>query len=469
MTMLSDEKNLRSIFLRALPYMMLAEMVQSLQDVIIQFFLARTVGVDGTAAYGIAYPLLALMIGLSSFLVVGVLAVFSRDMGAGDQDGAALHLSAGITWAFFVMGAFSALCILFRGRLTTLLGATGDESYLAGMSMDALTLGTLSGPGFCALSILLTVQFFSADRRRAILFAIQSILLEVAFTAAFSLTMRSVAGVLTGYTLSVYIALVNILLQVMLRKDKDGKRLSWTRLHPVPAFRHVSLIIRTGLPEMTAWCLYVASAAIRNLFILRLGDTDALAAVTLSEGINQIGELIVSAQFNVIVSMLGAAWAAGDRKRYDKTVRVVWKSSLGIGLSYSLLQAALAYPMIRLFMEESDAGSVVHMSLVILLFYSLGYVFYTANLVFTGTYESIGRLSYAHLDYLLEYFALYLGFMLLLGRFFGITGVWAAFPATEAATCLVNLCLAWKTRGHIPRRLEDLGFRRECAAKESYE
>ena len=466
MIVLPDEKSLRPIFLKAIPYMMLAEMAQSLQDVIIQFFLARTAGVDGTAAYGIVYPLLALMIGLSSFLVVGVLTVFSRDMGAGEQDGAALHLSAGITWAFFIMGAFSALCILFRSELTALLGATGDESYLAGMSMDALTLGTLSGPGFCALSILLTVQFFAADKRRAILLAIQSILLEVAFTAAFSMMLRSVAGVLTGYTLSVYIALANVLLQVMLHKGKDGRREAWARLHPVPAFRHVSLIIRTGLPEMTAWGLYVAFAAIRNLYILRLGETNALAAITLSEGINQIGELIVSAQFNIIVSMLGAAWAAGDRKGYDKTVRVVWKCSLGIGLAYSVLQAALAYPMIRLFMEESDAGSVVHMSLVILLFYSLGYVFYTANLVFTGTYESIGRLSYAHLDYLLEYFALYLGFMLLLGTVFGITGVWAAFPATEAATCLVNFCLAWKTCGHFPRRLEDLGFGRKCVVKE---
>jgi Na+-driven multidrug efflux pump len=466
MIVLPDEKSLRSTFLKAIPYMMLAEMVQSLQDVIIQFFLARTVGVAGTAAYGIVYPLLALMIGLSSFLVVGVLTVFSRDMGAGEQDGAALHLSAGITWAFFIMGAFSALCILFRSELTALLGATGDESYLAVMSMDALTLGTLSGPGFCALSILLTVQFFAADNRRAILLAIQSILLEVAFTAAFSLLLCSVAGVLTGYTLSVYIALANVLLQVMLHKGKDGRREPWARLHPVPAFRHVSLIIRTGLPEMTAWGLYVAFAAIRNLYILRLSETDALAAVTLSEGINQIGELIVSAQFNIIVSMLGAAWAAGDRKWYDKTVRVVWKTSLSIGLSYSVLQAALAYPMIRLFMEESNAGSVVHMSLVILLFYSLGYVFYTANLVFTGTYESIGRLSYAHLDYLLEYFALYLGFMLLLGTVFGITGVWAAFPATEAATCLVNFCLAWKNCGHFPRRLEDLGFGRRYVVKE---
>ncbi len=462
----SDEKSLRSAFCRALPYMMLAELVQSLQDVMIQFFMARTVGVDGTAAYGIVYPLLALMIGLSSFLVVGVLAVFSRDMGAGDQDSAALRLSAGITWAFFIMGAFSALCILFRSGLTALLGAAGDESYLAAMSMDALTLGTLSGPGFCALSILLSVQFFSVDRRRAILMAIQSILLEAVFTAVFSLTLRSVAGVLTGYTISVYIALVNVLLQVMFHKGKDGKREPWARLRPVPAFRHVSLIIRTGLPEMTAWGLFVAFAAIRNLFILRLSEADALAAITLSEGINQFGELIVSALFNVVVSMLGAAWAAGERKRYDKTVRVVWKCSLCIGLVYSVLQAALAYPMIRLFMEESDTRSVVHMTLVILLFYSLGYVFYTANTVFTGTYESVGRLTFAHLDYLLEYFVLYLGFTFLLGAVFGITGVWAAFPATEAVTCLVNLCLAWKTRGHFPGRLEDLGFGGEHAVKE---
>ena len=455
------EKSLRSTFLKAIPYMMLAEVVQSLQDVIIQLFLARTEGVDGTAAYGIVYPLLALMIGLSSFLVVGVLAVCSRDMGARDTESAALHLSAGLTWAFLIMGVFSGLCILFRDQLVALLGATGTESYLAARSMDALTLGTLSGPGYCALCILLTLQYFSKNRRRSVLLAVQSVLLELAATAAFSLTLRTTAGVLLGYTLGVYIALANMLLQVRFHRDRDGQKEPWAMLRPVFAFRHVSLTLRTGLPEMTAWGMYVAFAAVRNLFVLRLGAADALAAITLSEGINQFGELLVSAMFDSAVSVLGAAWAAGDRERYEMTVRAVWKYSLRIALVYAALQAVLAYPMIRLFMEPGEADSVIRMTLEILLLYSLGYVLYTGNTVFAGTYESVGRLFFAHLNYVMEYFVLYLGVMFLMGTAFGILGVWAAFPVTEALICLMNLCLAWKTCGRFPKRPEDLGFWRE--------
>lgn len=65
---------------------------------------------------------------------------------------------------------------------------------------------------------------------------------------------------------------------------------------------------------------------------------------------------------------------------------------------------------------------------------------------------------FAHLNYLLEFFVVALGVTFLLGTAFGIIGVWAAFPVTEALTCLVNLCLARKNCGHFPRKPEDLGF-----------
>lgn len=247
----------------------------------------------------------------------------------------------------------------------------------------------------------------------------------------------------------------------MLHKGRNGQRESWARLRPVLAFRHVSLSLKTGLPEITAWGLYVAFASIRNLFVLHLGAANALAAITLAEGLNQFGELLAGAVFTSVVSLLGAAWASGDRKQYDETVRVVWKYSLRIGVAFAVLQAVLAYPMIRLFMEPGEAGSVIRMTLEIMLFFCLGFFFYICNMVFAGTYESVGRLSFAHLNYALEYFVLYVSSMLLLGTVFGIAGVWAAFPATEALTCLVNLCLAWKTCGHFPGQPEDLGFWRD--------
>lgn len=53
-------------FIRAILYMALAEVALTLQDILIQFFISKHLGVDGLTAFGLVYPMFVLMMSICS-------------------------------------------------------------------------------------------------------------------------------------------------------------------------------------------------------------------------------------------------------------------------------------------------------------------------------------------------------------------------------------------------------------------
>ena len=47
--------------------------------------------------------------------------------------------------------------------------------------------------------------------------------------------------------------------------------------------------------------------------------------------------------------------------------------------------------------------------------------------------------------------------MVVLGKCFGINGVWISNPLSEAIVLLFNAMIAWRSCGHFPRRASDYG------------
>ena len=241
-----------TIFSKAILYMIMAEAIQNLQDILIQFFISQKLGADGLTAYGLAYPLLSLMIGVSSFVVVGVHTVCSRDVGAGDAKRARAHLSAGLTWGFLLMSMLMLACNLFRRPLIMALGGSEVPAQLAEMGMDALGLGTCSGPGFCVICLMLTFLYFDRDRKRSIALSLVSIgtqCVSVALLSGFFPTMK---GIILGYILGTYISMAIIFIH--LRFSKGDTDTPFSHLRPSFDLSQAGISFQTGLPEASVFC-----------------------------------------------------------------------------------------------------------------------------------------------------------------------------------------------------------------------
>ena len=212
----------------------------------------------------------------------------------------------------------------------------------------------------------------------------------------------------------------------------------------------------TGLPQLSAGAVYAVLVIVRNLFILSISTREAVGVASVSEGISEVGEVLAGSVSSAVLAIVGAGYGSGSLKKYKESVGMVFRQSAAVALVSGLFQAALMLPMFHI-MLHGEGDSVRQMAVIALISSSVSLVFYLLNTVFICTYEATGRLQLAHVNYLLDYCLLPIGLMVVLGKCFGINGVWISNPLCEAIVLRFNVMIAWRTCGHFPRRASDYG------------
>ena len=325
-----QEKPIRKIFYKALRFMLIADIVQSLQEVLLDYFISRHLGSDGLAAFGISYPLITVIMALMAWVVAGVQAVCARDISINDQRSARIHLCSGLTWGFLIMSAFALICWTFHYPLITVLGAADEYAYLRKASTQALLTGSLAGPFFCILMILLTNLIFNQKRKNALILGIISIAVQIITTTVVSDSFPTMAGIWSGYLLGLIIS--DFIILLYLRISTKNTESMFYDIRPITGFESVKDSLKTGFPELLCWIYSVLTFALRNNLVLRIGSKDALAAVTLRDGV-EYGELLQTVVFYAVLVTIGTAYGSRDTEKYHAYVSTVAKSILRIAIS----------------------------------------------------------------------------------------------------------------------------------------
>jgi Na+-driven multidrug efflux pump len=457
MTSTYQEKPIKKTFYKAIRFMLVADIVQSLQEMMLDYFISKHLGSDGLAAFGIAYPLITVIIALIACPVAGVQAICAKDVSKKDYESARVHLCSGLTWGFLIMSVFTLICWFFHNPFITALGAEGEYAYLREASTQALLVSTVCGPFLCVLIILLTNLIFNENRKNSAFLGIFSIALQIIITGVTSSIIPTMAGIWGGYALSLAISDFLILLYLRIsHKDPDSM---FYHIRPMFKFSGVQESLKTGLPEMLCWAYFIPATALRNSLVIHIGNKDALAAVTLSDGA-ELCEFVMTALFYAVLVTIGSAYGSQDREKYHAYISTVAKSIVKFAVAGGIVLTLTAWPLLNFFYDKNESQIVFDITLKLMFIYSFYFVFYLINNMFSALYETIGLLKYAHINYLLE--AMFYAFlMVVLGYSIGIDGIWIAQPIAEILLLLFNLKLVWNSCGHFPRSFADLGFDKE--------
>ena len=441
MTSTNQEKSIKKTFYKAIRFMLLADIVQSLQEMMLDYFISQHLGSDGLAAFGIAYPLITVIMALIACPVAGVQAICARDVSKKDIEKARVHLCTGLTWCFFIMLSFTLICWIFHYPLITALGAEGEYAHLRDASTQALLVSTLCGPFLGVLIILLTNLIFNENRKISVFLGLFSIAVQIIITSVISSIVPTMAGIWGGYALS--LAISDLLFFLYLRISHKTPDSMFYHLRPMFNFGDVKDSLKTGLPEMLCWAYYILSAALRNGLVIRIGNKAALAAVTLSDGA-EFGELVMTAVFYAVLVTIGEAYGSHDKEKYHSYISAVAKSVLKIAIIGGIIFMLTAWPILNIFIEEGESQEVFNIALKILIIYGFNFIFYIITSMFSSFYETIGLLKYAHLNYLLEV-VFYAVLMVALGFSIGVDGIWYAQPIAEILLLGFNI---WLVKQH---------------------
>ena len=404
------------------------------------FFIAQGCGKDGIAALNLAIPLYSLMQGTGLMLGIGgatryTLATSRLKKGSVSRQQAAepdriFTVSAILT--LFASLLFLAAGLLFSDKLALLMGA--DEQVFS-MTRDYLRILLLFAPAFFLNNLLLAFVRNDGRPRLAMLAMIAGSLFNVLFDyiLIFPLNLGIFGAALaTGVSPLVSLAI----LSHHLIRPKRGFHLRFGK----PAPRLARSILALGFPSFVAEFSSSIVMIVFNRILLGLKGNTGIAAYGIIANLSLVAIAIQTGLSQGAQPLFSRAHGEKDEVGMKRYTRYAFVTSML--LSLAVLAAILLFsdPITALFNREKDNALQTLASSGMKLYF-LGLPFAGLNILLSTRFASAESALPAQILSLLRGLVLIIPIAFLLAHIAGLFGVWLAFPATEAATSLVGLCL----------------------------
>ena len=394
------------------------------------FFVSRGTGATGLAALNIAIPAYNLLNGLGLMTGVGGATQFSICRAQKDSQGAdraftnAVFLGLGIGALFLLLGVFGA------APLSYLLGADAETFPLT--SVYLRTLLSFS-PFFVINNVLLTFVRNDGDPGRAmrgmVIGSLSNIVFDYLFIFPLGMGMFG-AALATGIS-----PIISILLQIgHLRKASRGFHLLRIRpqIHALPP------LCAPGLSSLIGEASSGVVLLLFNLTMLRLTGNTGVAAYSIIANLALVAIAIFQGLSTGMQPLVSHSSGAGDRAALRRLFRYGVVTALSIATLLYVLVCTFAEPISAAF---NSAGDPVLTGYAVpgLRIYFLGFWCAGLNIVSAAFFSASGHTATGFAISLVRGVAAIPPILFALAALFGVTGVWAAFPAVEAVTAILTL------------------------------
>lgn len=424
--------------------MMLSMLIQSLYNIVDSIFVSR-LGTDALTAVSLIYPLQNVIVSVAVGIGVGISSVISRHLGAGNQEAADKAATIGMA-----LTVFHSILFVFVGLFATVpfLKLFTDDANILDMAAQygqivlCFSFGSL-------LQISMEKIFQATGNMVATMFLlgtgciINIILDPILIFGYFGAPALGVSGAAIATVIGQIASFLFYI--VVYRKMKHKIGVSISRAHLSFDGLIIKQIYAVGIPSSIMTTL--PSVLISVLNGLLIGFSDVYVAVL---GIYFKLQTFIYMPANGIIQglrpIVGYNYGAHETKRMYQAIHL----SLLFAAVLMLLGtvAALAFPEQILSLFDADA-SLMESGVAALRIISLGFLVSTFSIVYSGTFEALGRGKESLAVSLLRQFIITIVLSYILAGIFGVNGVWASFPIAEAIAAAAAVILFRKTKKEL--------------------
>lgn len=399
------------------------------------FFVANRLGADGLAALNLAIPIFGLINGLGVLLGIGGATRYSICRYQGDEARAnrtfTLSLLTGL-----VLGIFLALLGVFCAQpIALLLGANTDTLPLCTVYLRTVLLFS---PCFLLNHIMVVFVRNDGNPKLAMTAMLTGSLANIALDYLFlySLNMGIFGAALATGTAPV-IGLCLSSLHILIGRNQ------FRLVCPAEVPRSLADMAGLGsaafLNEFTA-CMVLA---LYNTLMLRAAGTIGVAAYGIVANLALMALALFTGLSQGAQPLISQSYGRGDHHTVRQLCRLALLVSCLVGLALALIAQVWADPLAALFNRDGDP-ELARLAINGLRIYFWGFLFAGPNIIAASF---LGAVEQPRASFLLSLFRGGVGIallVLLLSYLLGLTGIWLAFPVTEASTLL--LCLGASRR-----------------------
>ena len=401
------------------------------------YFIAQAAGTDGVTLLNLCLPIYNLIFAFGSMIGLGAATRYAILRAQGDAR-AQRYFSNAIFSVCILAVPFMLVGIFRPDGLLRLMG--GDADIVA-LGMNYARIFLMFTPFFMCNYVVASFVRNDGDPSLAMVATLSGSLFNVVFDYIFIFPMG--LG-LPGAALATAISPILSIAVCSAHFIKKSNTITFVR--KAPSVRLLAQSCQLGISGFVGELSSGVTTTVFNFLLLRLAGNVAVAAY----GVVANFALVATAIFN------GVAQGAQPlvSQCYGKNEMAGARNLLLLGCGTALGLAALLYGVVfgytdaltALFNSENSAlmAEFAHSGMRI---YFVGYFFAGCNIVAAGYLGAVNRPAEASITSLCRGMVAIVVCSLVLSALFGMNGVWAAFPVSEAITLALTVFLLKRKAG----------------------
>ena len=410
--------------------MLIAELTTAVGAFIDCVVTGRFLGSEAVAVYAVSDPYFSIAAMIRCFLMAGCVTLCTRALGKGDKKKAGEVFSLSVTTGLILAVILMLVGLIFTPQIAAFFGARGNAANIHGLSVDYFRGLFLGAPAFVLFVILIPILQLDGDSRRPRIGSIIFIIVDVTGDLLNVMVFKGgMFGMGLTTALSQYAVLITLLTH-FIKKDSLFK-FSLRGL----SVRKLAPIAKDGLPSAVSMFCRALMPILLNPWTVTLAASIGLTALSVQHNLNFMVGALGWGIGGAVLMMAGIS--AGEQDVHGLTTvtrTALWDILIGVGAIAAVVFFA-APLFVRLYIPGADAA--VGEAVMAVRLYGLALPFIAFNVASANFFQATERIGTAMLINAATEVIVIVIPAWILGKLFGITGVWMAFPVGHALLSLL--------------------------------
>lgn len=408
-------------------------------------------GIEYTAAYGLAGPVLVFILAITGIFSNGCQNLCAVEMGRGDLKKANRLFSLTVILALICCAILILLINIFVNPLCSLLGAENGTSIYSYLK-DYLIGFSFSIPAIAIGFLLIYIRQLEGDKMTVVAATvIMTVVDAIGDISNVFIFKGGMFGMAIATTVSYYSALIFAVIAIIKKGSSyhvDLKNIDW-KLAP-------SIIATGGTNAIEQVFQSLRVMAYNNILVIIAGSATlgsmAIASYSVRSSIDNIFSSVDQGIAVAMLMLTGLLFGEEDRHSLKELIKTSVKTMIILTMFVWLVVFILAPFLVDMFLND-PAAKVLAIRCVRI--YSFSIPLYGITCMIKRYLQGIHRLGMSNLISACEMIPFSIGSAYVLGKLFGIEGVFVSFSVAEILSILLMFIAATVKKKRIPNKIED--------------